>query len=55
MRYVYMDVTDAATIRSGTAEELAEGTDEAAVGTAKRLVAASSSEALRNIFAGMNP
>jgi uncharacterized oxidoreductase len=36
-------------------EELAGGPDEAAVGTAKRLVAASSSEAVRNIFAGMNP
>jgi uncharacterized oxidoreductase len=36
-------------------EELAGGPDEVAVGTAKRLVAASSSEAVRNIFAGMNP
>ena len=36
-------------------EELARGMDEAAVGTAKRLVAATSGEAVRNIFAGMNP
>jgi hypothetical protein len=35
--------------------ELAGGMDEAAVGTAKRLVAATSGEAVRNIFAGMNP
>jgi uncharacterized oxidoreductase len=36
-------------------EELAGGPDEAAVGTAKRLVAASAGEGVRNIFAGMNP
>ena len=35
-------------------EELARGPDEAAVGTAKGLVAASSNEAVRSIFAGMN-
>jgi uncharacterized oxidoreductase len=36
-------------------EELAGGPEEAAVGTAKRLMAASAGEAVRNIFAGMNP
>jgi|SRR5579863_2873219 len=36
-------------------EELARGAQEAAVGTATRLVAAGWSEAVRNIFAGMNP
>jgi uncharacterized oxidoreductase len=36
-------------------EELAGGPDEAAVGTAKRLVVASAGEGVRNIFAGMNP
>ena len=36
-------------------EELEGGPEEAAVGTAKRLVAASAGEAVRNIFAGMNP
>jgi hypothetical protein len=36
-------------------EELAGGPEEAAVGTAKKLVAASSNEAVRSIFAGMNP
>jgi uncharacterized oxidoreductase len=36
-------------------EELARGPEEAAIGTAKRLLAASSNEAVRNIFAGMNP
>ena len=36
-------------------QELADGPDEAAVGTAKRLVAASSGEAVKSIFAGMNP
>jgi hypothetical protein len=36
-------------------EELACGPDEAVVGTAKRLVAASAGEAVRTIFAGMNP
>jgi len=35
-------------------EELAGGPEEAAVGTAKRVVAASSNEAVRTIFAGMN-
>jgi uncharacterized oxidoreductase len=36
-------------------EELADGAEEAAVGAAKRLLSASSGEAVRNIFAGMNP
>ncbi len=36
-------------------EELAGGPEEAAVGTAKRLVATSAGEGVRNIFAGMNP
>jgi uncharacterized oxidoreductase len=40
---------------AGLMEELAGGPEEAAVGTAKRLVAASAGEAVRNIFAGMNP
>jgi uncharacterized oxidoreductase len=35
-------------------EELAGGAEEAAVGTAKRLLAATSGEAVRTIFAGMN-
>jgi uncharacterized oxidoreductase len=35
-------------------DELAGGPDEAVVGTAKRLVAASGGEAVRTIFAGMN-
>jgi len=57
MRYVYMDLTPMPLDEYVAAllEELARGMDEAAVGTAKRLVAATSGEAVRNIFAGMNP